>query len=148
MDKSPISPCAGCIVYGYDKFNVLYFALVKTHNDNWSFPKGKKNKGETLGQAGFRETREETGIREDQIELLEDKYLYELSDKGNLATTYFTGKCTNIVNPQQLSLDFEDKDELKHAQWISYEKVINWDINMGVIKERRIDLVKQVKKLL
>ena len=56
--------CAGVVVYNDNKEVVV----VATPKGNYSFPKGKKKKGETVKQTALRELYEETGIDETEIE--------------------------------------------------------------------------------
>ena len=77
-------PCAGVIVYTHDENNNTYVSIVRSKRGNWSYPKGKRNKGESAIDAGLRELREETGITADQIELQDNvEPVIENSSKGN-----------------------------------------------------------------
>ena len=66
--------CCGIIVF-YDNLTIL----VKNEKNFYSFPKGKKEKGETDFETAYRELKEETGIKENEIELINNKYIDEIS---------------------------------------------------------------------
>ena len=61
MSKSKIIEAAGCVVFRRHN-NVAEFLLEhRPRYDDWSFPKGKKDKGETDFDCAIREVQEETG---------------------------------------------------------------------------------------
>jgi 8-oxo-dGTP diphosphatase len=49
---------AGCIVRCGDRYAIIH----RPEYDDWSFPKGKLDPGETFEQAALREVREEIGV--------------------------------------------------------------------------------------
>jgi 8-oxo-dGTP pyrophosphatase MutT (NUDIX family) len=53
---------AGGIVFRRDGAGVLRFLLIKDSYDNWGFPKGHLEDGESPADAALRETAEETGL--------------------------------------------------------------------------------------
>lgn len=109
---SKIPPCVGVIVFDKDRT-----ILVCTDHGNYSFPKGKRNKGETDLQTGLRELEEETGLTKDHIELIDDFTLDEMSRKGNLSVRYFVAKLVK----EHKKITF-DKSELEAVEWIDVTK--------------------------
>jgi len=53
---------AGGIVFRRDAEGVLRFLLIRDSYDNWGFPKGHLEEGESPADAALRETGEETGL--------------------------------------------------------------------------------------
>jgi 8-oxo-dGTP pyrophosphatase MutT (NUDIX family) len=53
---------AGGIVFRRDPEGVLRFLLIRDSYDNWGFPKGHLEDGESPAEAASRETQEETGL--------------------------------------------------------------------------------------
>ncbi|HJR35863.1 MAG TPA: NUDIX domain-containing protein, partial [Gemmatimonadales bacterium] len=53
---------AGGIVFRRDPAGVLRFLLIRDSYDNWGFPKGHLEDGESPADAALRETAEETGL--------------------------------------------------------------------------------------
>ena len=91
MDKKVI-PCSGFIILSNDKKRTV---LVRTHRGNFSFPKGKRKKGETYKETALRELEEETGLREEDIVIQNISCFDELSYKGNPSVRYFVAIAKN-----------------------------------------------------
>lgn len=53
---------AGGIVFRRDDIGVVRFLLIRDSYDNWGFPKGHLEDGESPADAALRETEEETGL--------------------------------------------------------------------------------------
>lgn len=140
------SPCSGVIVIGFDTNYKSYISMVQTPKKYWSFPKGKKEKGECSLQTAIRELNEETGINHNQLTFCQLPIHFEMSDKGGLATTYYTAIFNDDVSPENLKLNSVDPDELQNACWVPYEDIIIWKDSEknGYLKQRRIDIAKQV----
>lgn len=126
--------CAGIIIFR--KKHKLETILVKTHKDNYSFPKGKLNKGETYIDGAIRETNEETGIVLEDIKLLSEngKYVYieELSEKNNPSVLYFIGE----YNKDNLTFSYNEK-ELKEVNWFQIDDVYK----LNKIKQARKEVL-------
>lgn len=112
-----VVPCAGIIVFDGDKT-----ILVSTHQGNFSFPKGKRNKNESDIETAWREFEEETGITKEHVELVDDFYLDETSAKGFPSVRYFVGKLVGQVN----NFKFDTK-ELANVGWYSISDVMKID---------------------
>ena len=113
---SLLPPCSGIIVFDNDKT-----VLVSTHIGNYSFPKGKRNKNETSLETAWRELTEETGLTKDNVELIDETFIDELSNrKGNLSVRYYVGK---LIKPLD-TLTF-DPEELNKVEWISIDDALN-----------------------
>lgn len=124
-----LPPCAGIIVIDGDKT-----VLVSSKNDNYSFPKGKRNKGEESIDTAWRELTEETGLTKEHVEIIDGFVIDETSNKGNIAIRYFVGKLV------KKSMNFSyDTEELNGVEWIT---VIN-AFKLEKFKNRRKDILKQ-----
>ncbi|XWV25157.1 NUDIX hydrolase [Tupanvirus deep ocean] len=121
--------CAGIIVFKGEET-----VLVSTDRGNLSFPKGKRNKGETDIQTAWRETNEETGLTQDQIKLLDGVYFDEYTRKGNLSVRYFVG----VLVKEHQKFKF-DPTELANVAWYSVENACSFE---KLKKERREILEK------
>lgn len=104
-----VLPCAGVIVFDKELEQCI---LVKTENNNYGFPKGKRNKGESTEQTALRELYEETGLTKDQIKLVENFTLDELSKKGNPCIRYLLAICDDTNH----KFHFDEK-ELAEVKW-------------------------------
>jgi len=58
---------AGGIVFRRDEAGIVRFLLIRDSYDNWGFPKGHLEDGESPADAAMRETAEETGLRDLRI---------------------------------------------------------------------------------
>ena len=54
---------AGAILWRLEKGELKLAIIHRARYDDWSWPKGKLDKGETVAEAAVREIREETGLR-------------------------------------------------------------------------------------
>jgi 8-oxo-dGTP diphosphatase len=54
---------AGAILWRLDKGELKVAIIHRARYDDWSWPKGKLDKGETIAEAAVREIREETGLK-------------------------------------------------------------------------------------
>ena len=120
--------CGGFIVLNQDKTKCL---LVKaTH---WGFPKGKKNKNESIIQCAIRELYEETSLRENDI-VIDYNYdmMFELSHTGQAAVGLFVAYANDTC-----SIKIIDTDELDDIGWFPLSDALN-----------KLDGVKNRKQLL
>lgn len=116
-------PCAGIIVFDGD--NTI---LVSTNRGNHSFPKGKREKWESYIDTAWRELKEETGLTQEHVKLLDDTYIDEFSEKGNPSVRYFTGQL--IIPIETFTFD---KGELETVKWVN----INDAYTIEKLSERR-----------
>lgn len=86
--------------------------LVQTPQGQWGFPKGKRNRNESVLDNALRELFEETGLMRLQLDLREDAHFDERSDKGNLAVRYLAATLTDPGATLLLP-----KNELSDARW-------------------------------
>jgi len=112
-------PCAGIVVLHGTKT-----ILVATPRRRYSFPKGKREKGEDSITAAWRELQEETGLTSDQVNLLTSNgeliHIDEVSDKGYPAVRYFIGRVSSEIE----KLTFDDT-ELASAGWYEVNEAMD-----------------------
>src|SRR5438132_9606462 len=125
-----IPPCVGIIVV--DKSRTI---LVRTDRGNYSFPKGGRKKGESDLQTAWRELNEETGLKEENVKLLDNFYLDELSDKGKLSIRYFVGELIKDIK----ELKCCDPEELEFVGWFEFNDALKLD----TLKQQRKDVLKK-----
>lgn len=111
-------PCSGVIVFD-EKLEKC--VIVKTENNNYGFPKGKREKGETFEQNALRELYEETGLTKNKLLFAENVFIDELSRKGNPCTRYMIAKYNH---PDKHVFKF-DKNELAEVNWCILDEVID-----------------------
>lgn len=106
-------PCCGIIVFDEDKT-----LLVITNSGNYSFPKGKRNKNETDLETAWRELEEESGLTPENVELIKNYYIDELSIKGFPSVRYFVGYL--VKKPELLRFNVK---ELQSVEWYNISEV-------------------------
>ncbi len=87
--------------------------------DDWSFPKGKLDPGETVKEAALREVREETGLECRIIrELATTRYDYRTRNEGRLRP-----KAVHYFLMERASGDIQvPGDEVDRAEWFEFEE--------------------------
>jgi 8-oxo-dGTP pyrophosphatase MutT (NUDIX family) len=123
-------PCSGFIILDKDNRETI---LVCTERDNYSFPKGKRHKGEKSFDTALRETQEETGLTHEDFDIVDNVFFEEMSNRGNVATRYYVA----ILRNHKKDVSF-DENELKKVVWVKYEDAFN----LQNLKERRKDILK------
>jgi 2'-phosphotransferase len=120
-------PCAGIVVFrlNKDKYETI---MVITKYGNYGFPKGKLHKNETLRHGAFREVEEETGLKENEIKLIDNCSFTEKS------ITYYVGMC--LVDKK---ITF-DQNELSEVKWMPVENVLK--ISSLKFKPIRYEILK------
>lgn len=95
--------------------------LVKTPAGNWGFPKGKRQKGETVLDTAWRELKEETGIDKANVYMVSDDPLAE-EGKESGGPHYFVG----LIQGGLLRITWNPA-ELAFAGWVSITDALNLD---------------------
>ena len=96
---------AGGIVLRGDDVAIVH----RPKYDDWSFPKGKLDKGEDFEEAALREVWEETGLRCSLGRELGDATYTDNKDRSKLVRYY---------EMQPLSGEFSPNDEVDELRWI------------------------------
>jgi 8-oxo-dGTP pyrophosphatase MutT (NUDIX family) len=99
--------CSGIIVFNNSKT-----ILVSTKVGNLSFPKGKKENMETDIETAWRELKEETGLTNEHIQLINEETIEEYTNKGNICIRYYIGFL--IVEPPTFKFN---ENELSNVAW-------------------------------
>lgn len=84
---------AGCIIFSHDNPDKILVLYQEKYND-FSFPKGHIEAGETLQECAVRETKEETGLDVRLLFAL-PTYNYTNSKDGAIDLTYFVASSLN-----------------------------------------------------
>ncbi len=129
---SPPPPCAGVVVLRRRE-RVVECLLVQTPMGQWGFPKGKRNRGESVVENALRELFEETGLMRLQLELFEDLVFDERSEKGNLAVRYLAAALTD---PEPTLIPA--RGELSDVRWWAVDGALT------VLRTSRRDVLRAV----
>jgi 8-oxo-dGTP diphosphatase len=119
MDEEILA--AGGVVIDADAELPRVLLVHRPRYDDWSFPKGKLDPGETFEQAAIREVEEETGLKCRIIrELATMRYEYQTRNKGKLkpkAVRYFLMERAS----GKIRVPGEEVDR---ASWLSIDRAL------------------------
>ena len=135
LSDLPIFNAAGGVVL---RNNNLLFIKKKM---NWEFPKGKLDVGETFSQCAIRETSEETGLKENYLEII--KFI----GTTNYIKKYDGISYNKFIHWYQMSYSANNydllipdtKEDISDCRWISIK-----DINKISIRDHMVDFVKEI----
>ena len=137
LSDLPIFNAAGGVVL---RNNNLLFIKKKM---NWEFPKGKLDVGETFSQCAIRETSEETGLKENYLEIIQfigtTNYIKEYDGISYNKFIHWYQMSYSANNYDLLIPD--TKEEISDCRWISIK-----DINKISIRDHMVDFVKEIYK--
>jgi 8-oxo-dGTP pyrophosphatase MutT (NUDIX family) len=110
---------AGGIVIDNETGTPRVLLVHRPSYDDWSFPKGKLDPGETVEEAALREVREETGLECRIIRKLATmRYAYRTRNKGRLRP-----KAVHYFLMERVSGDIQvPGDEVDRAEWFDFDE--------------------------
>ncbi len=115
--KNKFKNKAGCIVMRKnDQTEVLL--IYRKDYDDWTFPKGHVEQGETLPETAARETKEETGYSVD-IQKKIDNIIYQHQRDG---TTFTCDTHYYLAEPQSHEEGVVPNEEVDEIQWLPLSK--------------------------
>ena len=120
---------AGAVIYKKDP---LEYLIMLDRNDNYAFPKGHIEKGETLKEAAKREIKEEVGLDIDIENDFEYKIEYLINEGKTKKIVYYY--LAEIKNQEPYINDGEAKEIL----FLNYEEAYNkctYDLSKKVLFE-------------
>jgi len=106
---------AGALLWRWEKGVLKVLVIHRARYDDWSWPKGKLDKGESVPEAAIREIREETGLRVSLgVKLNEIEYKIE---QGNRKVVhYWAAQVTDKAIAQQ---NFVPDEEVSSLEWLT-----------------------------
>ena len=109
---------AGGILWRKDQGELKVLLIHRTRYDDWSWPKGKLDKGEHIAEAAVREIREETGLKVNLgTKLYEIEY--ELEKNKTKLVHYWAVEVTEKSLKKQT---FKPDDEVGALAWMSVKE--------------------------
>lgn len=138
MEKLKEETSCGAVLYRRNNDKIEYL-IIKDRNDNYAFPKGHNEEGETYLEAAKREIKEEVGL---DVELDED-CMYSISYLINEGTIkknvhFYLGDCTGLI-------PYINDGEVKEILFLNYEDAYNkctYDLSKKVLFEANNYLMK------
>lgn len=124
IDKKVVS--SGGFIFYLDKIsNEIFVVLIKNLKSEYWIPKGKIEFGEEQKDTAFREIREETGLKANQIKYVGfcflDKYLYKEDSiiiSKELYINIFSADKKYLLEP-------EDLNRISIIDWYRYKDALN-----------------------
>ncbi len=105
---------AGGVVTRKKKGVVQVLLVHRPKYDDWSYPKGKLDKGETLEHCAFREVLEETGFRCDLLEELSSTVYDDAKGRRKLVRYW---------HMKVVSGSFEPNKEVDEIRWVPVDEL-------------------------
>jgi len=118
-----------------------YVLLMRDMNDNWTFPKGIIEAGESPQQAAAREVLEEVGISNLTClsPLRSIRYMYKKGSRIEKTVHYFLFQTTTQENPSH-----QKEEGIKDAQWFTIRKALS----IVGYRETNRELLMQAQRVL
>lgn len=130
---------AGGLVWRVRKDTLQVLAVHRPRYDDWSWPKGKTRRGETLPECAIREIYEETG-KQVMLGQLLPSVRYTLKNGRSKQVTYWAAEATSTSHPALLArprFHLASKREIDNTRWLSVEEakdVITMKADLKVLR--------------
>jgi 8-oxo-dGTP diphosphatase len=109
---------AGAILWREEKGKLLVALIHRSRHDDWSFPKGKVDPGETFPETAVREIREETGLSiKLGVKLPMAEYVVPSGEKKEVH--YWAAR---VSDKALAASSFEPSEEVEKVDWVTPEK--------------------------
>jgi len=106
---------AGALLWRRENGVLKVLVIHRARYDDWSWPKGKLDKGESISEAAIREIREETGLRVSLgVKLFELEY--KIEDGNRKVVHYWAAQVTDKAITQQ---NFVPDEEVSALEWLT-----------------------------
>jgi 8-oxo-(d)GTP phosphatase len=106
---------AGAVCWREEKKDLQVALIHRGRYQDWTFPKGKVDKGETLAEAAVREVREETGLKI-KLGVPLETTSYPLDKSKNKIVHYWAARVTDKALS---SSKFKPNEEVSEVVWVS-----------------------------
>lgn len=106
---------AGAILWRKEDDELKVLLIHRGRYDDWSWPKGKLDKGEGISEAAVREIKEETGIKVSLGPKLSE-IEYELENGAQKVVHYWSAQVTDRALRKQ---NFEPDEEVSSVKWVT-----------------------------
>jgi 8-oxo-(d)GTP phosphatase len=137
-DKRRTIIAAGALVWRVREGVLQVLAVHRPSYDDWSWPKGKTRRGETLPECAIREVYEETGKQVFLGQVL-PSVKYTLKNGRMKRVTYWAAEATSTSHPALLARPryrLAPKKEIDNARWLTVDqarKTITMETDLKVL---------------
>lgn len=121
---------AGAILWRLEKGGLKVAIIHRSRYDDWSWPKGKVDKGETVAEAAVRELREETGLKVSLGVHLAEIH-YQLPSGADKEVHYWAAE---VSDKALASSKFEPSEEVARVDWktpAQARKLLSYEFDHG-----------------
>lgn len=115
---------AGALIWRIRKGQLQVLAVHRPSYDDWSWPKGKPRRGETLPECAVREVYEETG-KQVMLDQVLPSVKYTLTNDRPKKVTYWSAQTMNTSNPALLARPryrLAPKKEIDNTRWFTVDQ--------------------------
>jgi 8-oxo-dGTP diphosphatase len=106
---------AGALLWRWEKGVLKVLVIHRARYDDWSWPKGKLDRGESVPEAAIREIREETGLRVSLGAKL-NEIEYKIEQGNRKVVHYWAAQVTDKAIAQQ---NFVPDEEVSSLEWLT-----------------------------
>ncbi len=122
---------SGCVVWRVENDSVQLMAVHRPRYDDWSWPKGKLDPGETDEECALRELEEETGFVGQLGEELPSTRYVDHKDRPKLVRYWL------VAADAMPDFEFVANDEVDHLEWVSPRRaaqILSYERDAGLIE--------------
>jgi len=115
---------AGALIWRVRKGQLQVLAVHRPNYDDWSWPKGKPRRGETLPECAIREVYEETG-KQVMLNQILPSVKYTLKSGRPKRVTYWSAQTMSTSNPALLArprYHLAPKKEIDNTRWFTVDQ--------------------------
>ena len=131
---------AGAVCWREEKRDLLVAVVHRVRYQDWTFPKGKVDPGETLAETAVREIKEETGLSI-KLGVPLETMTYPLDKTRNKIVHYWAAR---VSDKALASSKFKPNDEISEVVWLKAEQAFaklsyqhDRDLLQGVLDLRK-----------
>jgi 8-oxo-dGTP diphosphatase len=126
---------AGCVVWRYGSREPEVLLVHRPRYDDWSYAKGKLDRGEALAAAAVREVEEETGLRVQLGPRLPDQQ-YPITGRRVKNISYWAAPAPGLANITTYEPNHEI-DEVRWAELTAAKKLLSYERDVALLKAFR-----------
>jgi 8-oxo-dGTP diphosphatase len=112
---------AGAVCWREEKSGLLVAIVHRVRYQDWTFPKGKVDPGETLAETAVREIKEETGLKI-KLGVPLETMTYPLDKSKNKIVHYWAAR---VSDKSLAGSKFKPNDEISEVVWVKTEEAFS-----------------------